>query len=332
MKTITNKWIFLVILIFIMQISANFSDYKLVFEDKHYLMDSILQVLATDLDNDQHDEFVLAGKNDIAREVFLYWLTVIPESKPVVQWQSENLFEEHNTIWAATGKFTSDKNQLLALSDSRYYLYQFENNNVHLVKQEKHNFVANKDGRILNIASGDVDGDGQTELIIAKVGQITAKMYNGFIQIWKFKDGQLELVNESGLIGNIRGITSGDIDRDDQAEIFAEEGLKFAPGNIHVLKYSNQKLAEIYCLKKADKGPAYGMQVKNFPNGMRLVIATATGFIDFFRWDKGSLIPVDKEIVLERDLMSIATINTNNDQEPELLVSGYPQDFLILAK
>jgi WD40 repeat protein len=326
MKIKSNRWIFLLVLFFIIQISANFPDYKLAFEDTHYLADGILQVLATDLNNDQHEEFILAGKNDIGREVFLYWLTVTPDNKPVVQWQSENLFEEHSTIWVTTGKFTTSQNQLLAISNSQYYLYQVENNHVNLIKQEKHNL------QILNVCSGDVDGDGQAEIIVAKIGKITAKIYNGIVQVWKFRDGKLILTAESDLIGNIRGITVGNLNQDGGAEIFVEEGPKFAPGNIHILKYSDQKLAEIYCLKKATKGPAYGMQVKAFPDGMRLVTATATGFIDFFRWDKNSLVPAEKEINLERDLMSIAAIDTDNDKQPELLVAGYPQDFLILAK
>jgi hypothetical protein len=338
MRTTANRWIFLVIIAFIIQVSANTSDYKLVFEDKHYLTEGILQILATDLDNNQTDEVVLAGKNYIDQEVFLYWLSFDSENKPFIQWQSENLYEDRSIIWAVTGKFTSEKNQLLAVSNSQYYLYQFENNYVNLVKQEKHNFtslhipVKEFNGKIINVASGDVDGDGQTEIIVARVGKITAKIYNGIVQTWKFKDGQLELITESDLVGNIRGITVGDLNQDGQAEIFVEEGPKFAPGNMHILKYSDQKLTEIYCLKKATKGPAYGMQVKTFPNGIRLVTATATGFIDFFSWDKDALVPVEKELNLERDLMSIASITINNDQEPELLVAGYPQDFTILSK
>lgn len=338
MRTTASRWIFLVIIAFIIQISANSSDYKLVFENKQYLTEGILQILATDLDNNQIDDVVLVGKNYIDREVYLYWLSFDLENKPLVQWQSANLYEDRSIIWAVTGKFTSEKPQLLAISNNQYYLYQFENNHVNLLKQEKHNFTSLQipskefDGKIINVASGDVDGDGQTEIVVARVGKITAKIYNGIVQIWKFKDGQLQVVAESDLVGNIRGITVGDLNQEGQAEIFVEEGPKFAPGNIHILNYSDQKLAEIYCLRKATKGPAYGMQVKAFPGGMRLVTATATGFIDFYSWEKDALVPVEKEINLERDLMSIAVINFNNDQEPELLVAGYPQDFTILTK
>jgi hypothetical protein len=326
MKMISNRWLFLVILALIIQISANLSDYNLLFEDKQFLTEGILQVLATDLDNDRREEFVLAGKNDVGREFFLYWLTVNSENKPVVQWQSDNLFEEHSTIWITTGKFTAPQNQLLAISDSQYYLYKVENSHVDLINRDKHNL------QLLNAAGGDVDGDGQTEIVVAKIGQITSKIYNGLVQIWKFNENRLELIAESNLIGNIRGMTVGDLDQDGLAEIFVDEGLKFAPGNMHILKYSGQKLTELFCLKKATKGPAYGMQIKDFSGKMRLVTATATGFINFFGWDQNVLVPVAKEISLGRDLMSLAVIDANNDQNPKLLVAGYPQEFLILAQ
>ena len=52
----------------------------------------------------------------------------------------------------------------------------------------------------------------------------------------------------------------------------------------------------------------------------------------FLKMDKSFLVTAEKEINLERDLMSFAAIDTHNDKIPELLVAGYPQDFLILAK
>jgi hypothetical protein len=326
MKIISNRWIFLLILVIIIQVSAILPDYKLVFEDEHFLTDGILQVLTTDLDHDNHDDFVLAGKNDISREFFLYWLKINPEQKPDVKWQSENLYEDHSTIWAASGKFTSPEEQLLALSNSQYYLYQIENNHVNLIN---HHDQALKP---LAVTSGDIDGDGKDELIIAKVGKITSQIYNCTVQVWKFRGEELELLTESDLVGNIRGMTVGDLDKTGQKELFVEEGPKFAPGNIHILKYADQKLIEIYNAKKATKGPAYGMQVKNFSGEMRLVLASAQGFIDFYHWDNNALVQVGSEINLKRDLMSLAAIDVNQDNNPALVVAAYPQDFFILAK
>ncbi|HBF37802.1 MAG TPA: hypothetical protein DDW50_10815 [Firmicutes bacterium] len=328
MKIISNRWIFLLILVIIIQISATLPDYQLVFEDQHYLTDGILQVLTTDLDNDTHDDFILVGKNDISREFFIYWLKMNPENKPVIQWQSPNLFEAHSSIWATAGKFTGSANQLLVLSNSQYYLYQIENNHVNLNKQSSHNL------KPLAVTNGDLDGDGQDELVIAKASKITSQIYNCVVQIWKFKGDQPVLLTESDLIGNIRGMTVGDLDQTGTMALFVEEGPKFAPGNIHVLKYNDQKLTEIYTLKKATKGPAYGMQIKNFSGEKRLVVATAPGFIDFFRWDQvaHAMLPVAGEINLKRDLMSMAVIDADQNSHPELIVAAYPQDFLILAK
>ncbi|HBE77437.1 MAG TPA: hypothetical protein DDW65_06585 [Firmicutes bacterium] len=325
MKKVINRWIFLVILILIIQISATLPEWKLVFEDQHYLSEGILQVLTSDLDNDQRDEFVLVGKNDMGREIFLYWLTVNANHQPVLQWQSANLYEDHSTLWAVTGRFTASQNQLLAISNSQYYLYQIENNHVDLIKQAKHTLQP------LNVACGDVDGDGQSEVIVAKVGQITAKSYNGLVQVWKFNDGNLHLLAESALMGNIRGVVAGDLNQDGRAEIVVEEGPKFAAGNLHVLNFSDQKLTEVYSLKKATKGPAYGMQIKNSSGSSQLIIGTATGFIGFFQWANNALVPTAKEIDLRRDIMSVTAIDNPDTHLPELVIGGYPQDLLILA-
>jgi hypothetical protein len=326
MKIISHKWIFLVIITLIIQVSANYLDYNLVFEDKQYLTEGILQVLTTDLNNDQNEEFVLAGKNDIGREVFLYWLTINAQNKPEVLWQSNNLFEDHNTIWVITGNLAAAQNRLLAISNSQFYLYQIEENQLKLIKQEKHNLQP------LNIAGGDVDGDGQTEIVVAKIGEITSKHYNGLVQIWKFDGSKFSLVAGSDLIGNIRGMTVGDLNRDGKAEIFVDEGPKFSAGNMHVFNFSNQKITELYCLKKATKGPAYGMEVKEFPAEMRLVTATATGFINFFKWDQSALVTAANEINIGRDVMSLALVNANGNKNPKLLIAAYPQAFLILSK
>ncbi len=326
MKIISNRWIFLLVLAIIIQISAILPDYQLAFEDEHFLTDGILQVLRTDLDRDTQDDFVLVGKNDIAHEFFLYWLKMNSDQKPVVQWQSDNLYEDHSTIWAVSGKFESAEEELLAISNSQYYLYRIENNHVNLIRRGDLTL------KPLAVTSGDLDGDGKNELIIAKIGKITSTIYNCTVQIWKFQGERFVELTESDLIGNIRGMTVGTLEKAGPVQLFIEEGPRFAPGNIHVLRYSDQKLDEVYNLKKATKGPAYGMQVQNFSGEMRLVIATAPGFINFYGWANHGLVPLAGEINLKKDLMSLAAADVNQDNNPVLIVAAYPQDLMILSK
>ncbi len=326
MKNVANKWLFLVILIIIMQISANFSDYKLTFDDPQYLTESILQIIDTDLDNDQQDEITLAGANYIARELFIYWLSADEQMHPEVKWKSPNLYEDHSIIWAASGKFISVQNQLLVFSSTRYYLFQFGNNNVNLLKENKQSLDP------LCLSAGDIDGDGQTEIILAREGKITSKIINGIIQVWKFNEGNLELVAESDLLGNIRGVGVGDIDQDGCSEIFIDEGYKFGSGNIHMFRFLERKLNEKLVVKKAANGPIYAMQVKKFSEGVRLVTSTAKGNINFFAWENNTLVKKDPELNFNKNLMSMATPDLNHDQIPELVVACYPQEFMILKK
>ena len=278
------------------------------------------------MDRDTQDDFVLVGKNDIAHEFFLYWLKMNSDQKPVVQWQSDNLYEDHSTIWAVSGKFESAEEELLAISNSQYYLYRIENNHVNLIRRGDLTL------KPLAVTSGDLDGDGKNELIIAKIGKITSTIYNCTVQIWKFQGERFVELTESDLIGNIRGMTVGTLEKAGPVQLFIEEGPRFAPGNIHVLRYSDQKLDEVYNLKKATKGPAYGMQVQNFSGEMRLVIATAPGFINFYGWANHGLVPLAGEINLKKDLMSLAAADVNQDNNPVLIVAAYPQDLMILSK
>jgi WD40 repeat protein len=328
MKLTSYRWIVYIILLLLIQISANFSDYKLVFEDEHYLLEGIFQVVETDLDHDRVSEFVICGKNYVGEEMFVYWLTRngVADGPPVVKWQSQNLFEERSNLWVATGKFTADENQLVAVSDSQFYIYQSENETLNLILQENHKFEP------LNVSAGDIDGDGRDEMVVARIGKITSKIYDGMVQVWRFKEGKFELMVESGLLGNIRGLTTGDLDGDGKSEIVVEEGLKFGAGNIHVLSFGEDKLTEKYCLKKPVKGAIFSLKVKNFPEGIRLIAGSTTGKVNFFSWENNKLVLTGKELSVDCSLVDLAASDLNNDQTPELLLVGYQQHLMILSK
>ena len=330
MKKTANKWILLVILGLVIHTAANFSDYKLVFQENNFLVEAIYQLLESDLDNDQKGEALITGKNYLGRELFIYWLGFDPDHKPVVKWQSPNLFEEQSLIWIASGSFSTTQNQLLALSNSQYYLYQYQNNSLNLIKQDKHNLQPLRING--SVSCGDLNGDGQSELVIAKIGEVNSKFYNSRIQVWQYIEGQFKLLTESGLLENIRGLTVGDLDGDGKGEIIVEEGVRTDPGDLHVLKLADGKLAERFCLKNAVKGAVYSMQVKAFPEGIRLVTASDRGKVNLFAWNNNALGAVAKELVFNSALVAITTVSTDQTQPPLLLLAGYPQKLMILTR
>lgn len=327
MKLKSIRWIVYLILPLIIQVSASFPDYQLVFDDDHFMLEGIFQVLETHLGNDPPTELVISGKNYVGEEMFCYWLNGMEESsrKPVVKWQSPNLFEERSVLWTATGKIIPGVNQLLAITSSQYYFYQLEDSSLKLSLQGKHTFQP------LNIACGDVDADGQDELIVARIGKITSKIYDGIVQVWRFQEGKFNLIVESGLMGNIRGLTAGDIDGDGKSEIFVDEGFKFDSGNIHVLEFKD-KLVERYCLKKGVKGAVFSLKVKAFPEGNRLITASAKGKVNSFLWTNETLVPAGLDLTFDCSLVDIEAMDINGDQVPELIVAGYPQHLMILSK
>jgi hypothetical protein len=327
MRLMTLRWIFLVILFLIMQVSANSPEYKVVFQDREFMMESLHQVLATDLDGDQRPEMVVTGKNYTTQEFFIYWLDLSPDSKPAVKWQSPNLFEDLSVLWVSAGKFISDQPQLLAVTNKNLYFYQPDTEGLTLAKQELHSFT-----KILSVAGGDVNGDGRDELIIARIGKVTKKFYDGVLQVWQLNNDKPVLLTESELLGNIRSIAVGDLDGDGKSEILVDEGQRFAPGNIHIFSLSESKLVELGCAKKAVGSAVYSMVVAGFPGETRLVTASSAGKVNFFTWKNNALTPVGTVLGFEGELVSVAALPAREGKSPELIVAGYPQNFSILTQ
>ncbi|MCL6589131.1 MAG: VCBS repeat-containing protein [Firmicutes bacterium] len=304
-------------------------DYQTVFLDRQFLGEGInfYQLLQGDLDHDQTPDLILTGQNHETREFFIYWLTVNSDWNPIIRWQSPNLFEEKSIWWVATGRFTADQEQLLAVSNTQLLLYQREKDSFRLIKQAPCQMAP------LNLASGDLDGNGRFELAIAQIGQITQQIYNCKIQIWSYNDTEEKFIqkSESGLIGNIRGLSAGDLDGDGISEIVVDEGVRFQSGNIHVLKWKDNLIKEEFCLKKAIKGAVYAMSIGAFPEGNRLVTGSSSGKVNFLAWNNQALILLKPEISFQNELISIAAGDLNLDHIPELVITGYPQILTLMG-
>ena len=322
MKRLTSyKWIVCTLFFCTIQVFANNSAYRPVYQGEKFLGESLFQVLPF---GEAEKGFIVSAKNYLGKEVFLYWLTTNKAMKPQRKWKSPNLFEERSPLLCATGQFTQATPELIALSNSKYYLFGLEDGTVKQLEQKTLEF------KPLNLAAGDFDGDGYDELVVAKIGQINAKSFNVLVQLWKYQAGTWQLLTKTGLLGNIRSIAVGDLDEDGQAEVFVEEGQLTLSGNIHVLKFTNGKMTEICLLKKPLTKAAYGMKVANFPEGKRLMAATANGKIHFFTWENQRLISIPQEISFTCGLVDAAALDLNEDQNPELLAVGYPNRFFVL--
>jgi hypothetical protein len=320
-----RRWIVCVLLLLVIQISAGPVNYQILYNDDNFLLEAILQLIPVDLDNDGKSELLVAGKNYTSEELFLYCLEFSPDCKPYIRWRSDNLFEQRSILWVAQGKYNGTTNQVLVATNSKYYFYNLENTGLRLVKTIAHQ------SKPLAVTAGDVDQDGIAEIITARVGKVEERAYNCVLQFWKLQDDLTVKLYESKLLGNIRGLSVGDPDGDGQNEILVEEGLRVNGGTIHLYNWDKGQLLEKWQIKLTGNGAVYALKVRSFPEGRRLITASANGKINLLA--KGSnFVPVIPEITLKTGLVDIESVDLNGDANPELIVAGYPRKFIIFGK
>jgi hypothetical protein len=325
MTMVIHKWILCLLVMLFIQISASTIKYQPLFNQNNYLLEAILQAQAVDLNDDRHAELLVTGKNYLNRELFVYGLEFSVTGKPVVKWRSANLFEEGGILWAAVGNFSGTGKQVVVVTKHQYYFYDFDQKGFKLVTN------VSSDGEPLAVAAADLDGDEIAELIIVKVGSIASNAYNCVVEIRKRTDGKFTTVYQSGLLGNIRSITTGDLDHDGQTELVVEKGLRLDTGKIHFYHFTNRQLVETGHFKPANGGAIYAMKVSNFPDGQRLVTGSTHGKINMLKWVNGSLAPIVPEIAVKSSLVDLEVADINGDTKPELITVGYPAKFTIWA-
>lgn len=325
MKFIDHRWIVCVILLIVIQIAASPVRYKAVFNEEKFPLESILQVLAVDVDTDHRKEILVIGKNYVGRELFIYCLDFKPDFAPVIKWRSENLFEERSSIWVAAGNISHGGQQLVVVTNPWIYLYQFTSVNLQLVQK-----IPNET-EPLAVTVEDVDGDRISELLTVKVGEVTAKAYNCVLEIWKFQDNKFNKAHRSGLLGNIRGLTTGDLDNDGLAEIVVEEGLRIDTGNVHIYNFQENRLVEKTQFKLNNNGAIYALKIRDFPEGRRLLTGSTMGKINLLGWGNGKIFTALPEFGLKGSLVDLEAADLNDDGQPELITAWYPSKLTILS-
>lgn len=293
-----------------------------VFNDKNFLTEGLFQVVATDLDEDGQREIMVAGKNYTTRELLVYKLN----NQLEVVWQSSNLFEERSILWISPGKFNDIGQVLLVMTNTRFYLFKMAYGTMQLVKEYKHNLDP------LNLTAGDIDGDGYDELLVTRVGNVTLQMYNCYLEILKFSNDSWETFGKTANLGNIRGLATGDLNGDGQAEVFVEEGLRVSTGNIRMLTYVDNKLTEVYKGSQLVKGAAYGMRLQEHEGKKYLMTASSRGKINFLVWEEDHFTTVGEEISAGGELIDAQLVNLDHDPQQELMMIIYPQQIKVFKQ
>lgn len=294
--------------------------YTQIWDKTDFLSQGLFQVITTDLDGDGNSEIFVSAKAYENRELKIYQLNNDLETV----WESDNLFEDRSILWLISGKFGTYGQCLIASTYTKFYIYKMNEGKMSLVDELNHNLQPQA------YTAGDIDGDGNDELVVSRIGDITSTMYNCYLQVMQLNDyGNWEVLTQTGNLGNIRSITTGDLNEDGCSEILVEEALKVTNGDLHIFSYYDGKLQETYKATQMLRGAAYGMRVKRDDYGVRLVTATSRGAVNFFRWQNNRFVAERDEIIVKGDLVDVELLDINYDGSPEVLLIVYPSKFKV---
>lgn len=286
-KIIKSLFVF-VLLIFVIHLPA--SALRRTWSIDKFVYEAILGI---DLVENSVDRILVWGKNYEKAEAKVS-LVEIQNKKVKTIWESTNLYERGSNLMCAVGKFTSSDNEAIILTENGWKIYKIESNGL---KE-----IASGQGitGIMEVTSGDVDGDGRSELIITSVAQLLENTVNKKIVVYKYQNGTLEKYLETEGFGNIRALTSLDLDGDGKSEIVFEEGQGYRKGTITVL----QDLKPILSVGLRDH-PVFALSRSNDI----LLVGDDSGSVNLYRYknvDKPELILIDKSVSVGWGLVDAA--------------------------
>jgi hypothetical protein len=230
-------------------------------------------------------------------------------------WQSENFYARGSNLMCAVGNFSGDGLEVVILTDNRWGLYNIEADGL----KEK---VTNKSlSDIWEVAAGDTDGDGISELILTSVAKLHSNTIDKKITVYKFTEGNFVKQLETEGLGNIRAITTCDIDNDGLCEIVYEYGLAHKQGKVVILK---------------DYQPLLNVDLRRYPIYALaayediLLVGDESGSINLYKVKNDSLELVDNSVSVGWGLVDTVEGDFFGKGKKQILVVSSPAAFHIL--
>ncbi len=296
----------LILLLFILISLPALSWEKLWSQDK-LIFDAVLGIETI---GNSPGRLLIWGKNYEKAEAIVALVELINQ-KVEILWQSSNLYERGSNLMCAAGNFSSFDQEVIILTDYGWKLYKVCDNTL----EEKYS-GSNITG-IMEVSSGDIDGDGYSELLVTSVAKLLNKTVDKKIVVYKFQDGSLKRLSETMGLGNIRTITSLDLDGNGIWEIVYEEGQAYKKGIITVLQDF-----ESLTSKTLREYPVFAL---NSFKGSKLLVGDDSGSVFIYQLDNsGSLQFTDKLPSVGWGLVAVTSGDFLGKGNEQILLISHP--------
>ncbi|NLM37703.1 MAG: VCBS repeat-containing protein [Firmicutes bacterium] len=293
---------------------------------KDFLYEAWFKIEAADLLGTGASQLVVLGRDYLAGRLSLQLLSWDGE-KPVSKWESPNLLAEGPVMMSFGRPFPGGVPALIVLTQAHLYVYNCQNEQIILSSQFPHGFSP------LELAVADLDGDGQDELLVARLGERRPAYDEHVVEVYRLTEAGMDKVGGSGLLGQIRSMTAGDLDGDGCAEVVTDTGLSSRAGVCTVLAWDpeRQELVTRLRVENLLATMAFGLTVAAGDNRPLLYTADGWGRLNRFQLADGRLLPVSEHYSFPNGLIGVAVGDLDGDGEEEIAVVGHPNNLYVVS-
>ena len=295
------------------------------FRQDGFRFEAILSLAARDLDDDGRAELVLAGRNYLDKEACLEILRWENKNFTPI-WRSPNLIESESTLLGLTVT-RPDGPAVVALTRTTYRIYRHRGGVYAEEARGVLGFTADEEA-----ASGDLDGDGCDELIVAETLRNTKAGREKALRTLTWREGRFVAGPPSEAVGNIRALAAGDLDGDGHAEVVVDTGVTTGTGSFRVFRWTSGVLRQSASRVEPMPSASYGLSIgRQFPEpGQALIAACQPGRVRSFRLFTGGLTPAETDLSFSGSPVSLTIGDLDGDRREEVILAGYPARLQVL--
>jgi len=294
-----------------------------------FLMDSLLQVIGVNLNDNPREELLVLGKNYEREESYIYVLDLESGEQPRVLWQSDNLYEPCSHLVMAAGEFSDSPGvEIVVVSEKWIRLWRWQDSEMVPL------MTVSNPCSVMEYSAINTGDGAMSYLLLTGVVDHTPDSYIKGFQLLRLgrKPSLLEL--SSPAVGNIRSLATGDLDGDGIDEIVVDVGSGTQGGRIELWKPDREHgRFRLITSEALLTSVAFGMDIARLSGiGSVLITAGDRGEVSIFKLEKGRFAPVSKEIRAGWGLFSVTAGDFTGNGNDEIFVLGYPNRAYLLVR